>query len=384
MKLAARDVLDIFRQFEVATTRDVPRQIERLTTLEGSPHNTIVSCTFHKSNYFILVDESAEDDIDYIERELGSPSGALLLNPIADIETFALPWRAKDVYLWRVDSQKRRLDAELAERYPEQSRSTWQKLIKDGQVRVDGVVVTHPSHDVSSAKDIAVTEIETQDFSDATLPVVYEDDNVIVVDKPIGILTHAKGALQDEFTVADFFARYTSHGSDTNRPGVVHRLDRDTSGVIIGAKNDETALSLKKQFSQRTVKKTYIAILDKIPERSASVIKVPIGRNPNAPSTFRADPKGKSAETSYEVIATNDAGQALVRLMPRTGRTHQLRVHMQFIKAPITGDRVYGREGERLFLHAHQLEVTIPSGNRQVFTADLPDEFLKNFPGVTL
>jgi 23S rRNA pseudouridine1911/1915/1917 synthase len=109
-------------------------------------------------------------------------------------------------------------------------------------------------------------------------------------------------------------------------------------------------------------------------------LDLPIGRNPSAPSTFRVDTKGKSASTNYEVIAINQNNQALVKLMPLTGRTHQLRVHMKYINTPILGDRVYGKSSERLFLHAHDLEVTIPTAKRQIFTADLPDEFLKLFP----
>ena len=214
------------------------------------------------------------------------------------------------------------------------------------------------------------------DSSSKELPILFLDDNVIVVNKPAGVLTHSKGALNDEFTLADFFRRYTSHALDTNRPGIVHRLDRDTSGVIIGARNDETATLLKKQFADRTTKKYYSAVVDGLPKLDKAVIDLPIGRNPSAPSTFRVDPKGKPAITSYEVLKTNER-QSLVELRPRTGRTHQLRVHMHYIKAPIAGDRVYGNEksAPRLCLHAHTLEITIPAFKRQVFTAPIPKEF---------
>src|SRR5690606_6293672 len=141
--------------------------------------------------------------------------------------------------------------------------------------------------------------------------------------------------------VADFFRRYTTNALDSSRPGIVHRLDRDTSGVIIGARNDETATLLKKQLADRTTKKQYIAVVDGHPKLDTAGIDLPIGRNPSAPSTFRVDPKGKPAITSYEVLKSNEK-QSLVKLRPRTGRTHQLRVHAHYIGTPIAGDRVYG------------------------------------------
>lgn len=217
------------------------------------------------------------------------------------------------------------------------------------------------------------------DFSKNELPIIYIDDNVIVVNKPAGVLTHAKGVLNDEFTVADFFKRYTDFGLDTNRPGIVHRLDRDTSGVIIGARNTETAKLLQKQFADRKTKKTYFAILAGHPKLDKAIIDLPIDRDPKSPSTFRVDANGKSAVTKYEIINRNDK-YSLVELQPKTGRTHQLRVHMKYLNTPILGDRVYAKPDKRLYLHAHSLEITIPSGERKTFTAPLPDEFMDIFP----
>ena len=116
------------------------------------------------------------------------------------------------------------------------------------------------------------------------------------------MLTHAKGALNDEFTVAEFFRRYTTVGLDTNRPGIVHRLDRDTSGVIIGARTPESFDLLKAQFADRKAKKHYVAIVEGTPKQMEAAIDIPIGRNPSAPSTFRVDSKGKPAVTDYEVL----------------------------------------------------------------------------------
>lgn len=269
-----------------------------------------------------------------------------------------------------------RLDAYLAQYWPEYSRSTWQKYIQAGYVSVNGQV------EKSSKKLLEEDDTVTHDIpaksshNDESLPVLYQDDNVIVVNKPTGTLTHSKGALNDEFTVADFFKRFTSYHSDTNRPGIIHRLDRDTSGVLIGALNDDTAKKLQRQFADRKVKKTYIAVVDGTPKEPVALIDLPIGRNPKSPSMFRVDSNGKQAQTEYEVLASNGK-HSLVSLSPLTGRTHQLRVHMAYIGTPIHGDKVYGKKADRLYLHAASLELTIPGSQRKVFTADVPPEFVE-------
>ena len=272
-----------------------------------------------------------------------------------------------------------RLDVYCAQYWPEQSRSTWQKLIRRGNVTVNGTVVDSPKHELGEDDHVQVTQPKAPDFSSQTLPIIYEDDNVIVINKPVGVLTHSKGALNDEFTVAEFFRAKTSYGSDTDRPGIVHRLDRDTSGVMIGAKNPETARLLAKQFQDRKAKKTYIAVLDGVPKEPKANIDLPIGRNPKAPSSFRVHPNGKSAQTRYEVLRRTSAN-SLVRLQPTTGRTHQLRVHMAHLGTPIKGDVVYGKKADRLYLHAAQLEITIPgnpTNQRKVFAIPVPPEFEK-------
>ena len=180
--------------------------------------------------------------------------------------------------------------------------------------------------------------------------------------------------MNEEFTVADFFRTKSTYHADTSRPGIIHRLDRATSGVMIGAKDDKTASLLVKQFQNRKVKKTYYAVVEGVPKELKATIQLPIGRNPSKPSTFRVDPNGKSAETYYEVEKTNGK-RSLIRLEPKTGRTHQLRVHMAYIGTPIVGDSVYGKKDERLFLHAAKLEITIPTSKRIVFEAPVPPEF---------
>ena len=272
-------------------------------------------------------------------------------------------------------SDNLRLDQYLAREHPEYSRSTWQKYIDGRYVSINGAVESSNKYVVSENDEVAFTLPEKQDFSAQTLPIIFEDDNVIVIDKPIGVLTHAKGALNDELTVAEFVRSKTTYKSDTNRPGIIHRLDRDTSGVIICVKNDETAHLLNKQFHDRRAKKTYYAVVKGEPAHQRADIDLPIARNPKKPSTFRVDSAGKSAFTAYEVIQTKK-NLSLLQLKPVTGRTHQLRVHMAYVNTPIYGDRIYGKEADRLYLHAASLEITIPEGDRRTFESKLPSSFL--------
>lgn len=268
-----------------------------------------------------------------------------------------------------------RLDAYVAEHWPEQSRSTWKKLIEAGHVSVNGEAQTSAKFNVDENHVVSVEQPAVPNFDGDSLPIIYEDENVIVIDKPLGILTHSKGALNEEFTVAEFVRSKTGYKSDSNRPGIVHRLDRATSGVLLCVKNDSTASMISKQFTNRTVKKHYVAVTTGIPKESKAVLDLPIGRNPSIPSTFRVDIKGKQAETYVEVVRHGES-RALVDLHPKTGRTHQLRVHLGYINTPILGDPVYGKESsDRMYLHAHSLEVTLPGGERKVFTSPIPTSF---------
>lgn len=378
VKIASNDILGLLRKFDLAGDEHVPRHIEQVRFSHPNAINTLVSFRFLKRGFYLVVDDTAEDDVDYLLEQIRTDKanvlGEFIENPHDHTMTYGLPFKGKDAYLFEVMSGKRRLDAELAERYPETSRSTWQKYIKAGHVTVNGVEQLSPKKDITEYDSIAITVPEPTDFSDQELPIIYIDDNVIVINKPIGVLTHSKGALNDEFTVADFFGRYSTYNADTNRPGIIHRLDRDTSGVMIGARNEETATLLQKQFSDRKTKKIYAAVLDGEPKNRSAVIDLPIGRNPSAPSTFRVDAKGKVAQTAYDVLDSDDT-HSLVELRPKTGRTHQLRVHTSYMGTPIHGDRVYGKQADRLYLHAKSLEITIPGGERKVFAAPVPDEF---------
>lgn len=375
------ELLAILRKYELAGELTKRKEVTNIKEFSERQLSRLIKFTFNRQTYFVLYDTSAADDVqvvlDHIRLDVPDVEGNLVRNPLeGSNKAYGMPHMGKDVYLLTKHVKKIRLDHEVVRRYPEFSRSTVQKYIKSGYVKLNGVVATTSKQDVTENDDIALVPPERTDTSDKELPIIYLDDNVIVVNKPAGVLTHSKGALNDEFTVADFFRRYTTNALDSSRPGIVHRLDRDTSGVIIGARNDETALMLKKQFADRTTKKQYAAVVDGVPKLNEALIDLPIGRNPSVPSTFRVDVKGKPAITTYEVVKTNGT-QSLLELRPKTGRTHQLRVHMQYLKTPIAGDRVYGsiKTAPRLGLHAHTLELTIPTSERKVFTAPVPPIF---------
>ena len=379
-KALINEAYSILKQFQIAGELTPKNAITAIK--ETNPHGEVrlISFLYEQTPYYLIIDATAEDDTEYLKDMIlavkPEVKGVFVQNPYDDSKTFGLRHKFKDTYLFEVKPQKRRLDIELVDRHPEYSRSTAQKFIKMGAVTVNGEVVTTNKFEVSEVDDIALVPPKRLDTSTQELPIVYIDDNVIVVNKPVGVLTHSKGALNDEFTVADFFRRYTTNALESSRPGIVHRLDRDTSGIIIGARNDETALLLKKQFGDRTVKKEYMAVVDGAPKLDEALIDLPIGRNPSAPSTFKVDVKGKPAITNYKVVASN-GDKSLVELKPKTGRTHQLRVHMQYINAPIAGDRVYGdvTSAPRMCLHAQSLEITIPTSQRKTFTAPVPKEF---------
>ena len=378
MKILPRTVLKIARLYKLADDNTPVKSLRRLEIQTDKSH-VFADFILNKQHFALLygsiVDEESIDEL-WTEK----PNNAEILPNPLDPEFIETPFQGKYVIMFRISPTKVRLDIYLSTKFDTTiSRSLWQKYIKAGYVSVNSKVVTTPKFEVDETDEIAL-DLPEKEQADVDLPILYEDDDVIVVNKPSGLLTHAKGGLSDESTVAEIIRPKTSFATDTDRPGIVHRLDRDTSGLLIIAKNPESAAHLQRQFAERTAKKTYIAITDGKPKLNAAKIDLPIGRNPSAPSTFRIDPNGKPAQTIYHVLAENDA-QSLVELKPTTGRTHQLRVHLTHLNAPILGDRVYGKSSDcRMMLHAQKLEVALPSGERKVFEAIIPDEFKKFFP----
>ena len=271
-----------------------------------------------------------------------------------------------------------RADVFLAKKYPDFTRSSLERLFDEHSVKI-GSLPIKPSHKLKQAEKIKVDEtVLKQAPAEISLSIIYQDDDVVVINKPEGILSHSKGVMNDEATVASFIAPKLSRELTGNRAGIVHRLDRPTSGVILTVKNRDAQNKIQKQFSQRKVKKTYIAIVEGVPELQEAVIEAPIERNPKRPQTFRANADGKPATTQYKTVESfskSGKGYSLLELKPLTGRTHQLRVHLSYIGHPIVGDHLYGRSGEHLYLHAISLELTLPTAGRRVFRVDLPSYF---------
>ncbi len=282
---------------------------------------------------------------------------------------------------------RERLDVKLMTTYPDFSRAFLQKLCSEDKVLVDGVPrksgyklqggeVIEPQHDMKAIIGLV---------PDIDLPIIYEDENVIVVNKPAGVLSHGLSKFLGEPSVASFLRQKhiaSQEGewkAEDLRFGIVHRLDRVTSGVMICAKNQDTMRFLQKQFHDRKVEKTYMALVEGEMKPEEAILDLPIERNPKAPATFRVGPNGKTAQTTYKIIKTyptDDSVICLVELTPKTGRTHQLRVHLLHVKHPIIGDKLYkGREADRLYLHAFRLRIEIPGKGLQEFNAPMPSEF---------
>lgn len=273
-------------------------------------------------------------------------------------------------------SRAERLDQYVVRQQPSLSRGFAVRLIQDGDVLVNGQPQLKAGYKVREADQIIIgfDEDKAVVFPDIELPIIYEDDDCVVINKPLGLLTHSKGAFNPEATVSTWL-RSRMKALKGERAGIVHRLDRATSGVMICAKTPEALSWLQKQFSQRKVKKSYVAVVQGVLKEPEAIIDMPIERNPKKPQTFRVGSNGKAALTPYKVLKTNGK-LSLLQLEPTTGRTHQLRVHLEHLGHPIVGDTFYGgKVAERLFLHAQTLEITLPSRERKVFKVPVPTEF---------
>lgn len=208
------------------------------------------------------------------------------------------------------------------------------------------------------------------------MKVIYEDDALVVIDKPAGLVVHP-GAGTTEPTLIDLLEAERPELKGLERSGLVHRLDKGTSGVLVVAKTPEAKATLSQQFADRKVQKRYQALVDGIPEQAEATIEAPITRHHADRTKMTVRPDGKAAETRYRV--TRQVGKrALLDVYPKTGRTHQIRVHLAALGTPITGDATYGTAHSQLdrpFLHAAGLELTHPvTGERTVFESPLPPE----------
>jgi 23S rRNA pseudouridine1911/1915/1917 synthase len=282
---------------------------------------------------------------------------------------------------------EQRLDHFLAQSLPQFSRSRLQGLIRRGSVWIDGIAALKAGQMLVPGAHISVkvpapepTGLEAESIA---LDVIYEDDDVLIVNKPAGMVVHP-GAGHQRGTLVNAAIAHDGNMMGVGgeeRPGVVHRLDKDTSGLIALAKSDASLHRLQEQFQAREVHKTYLALVDGRPPTASGRIQAPIGRDPahRKQMSILREGKGREAVTEYSTRELFDQ-HSLLELHPVTGRTHQIRLHCAFLGCPVVGDKIYGRRRpsipmERHFLHAWKLELVLPSNSqRREFVAPLPHD----------
>lgn len=271
-----------------------------------------------------------------------------------------------------------RLDRLVARRL-DLSRSIVQRLNAGGKLLVNGVE-TSASHKVHAGDEIEVQMPEENlSAEDIVVPVVFEDEHLVVVNKPAGLVVHPGAGNPSGTLVNALLAKGISGGEDPQRPGVVHRLDRDTSGLMVVAKGEPAYSDLVQQLSERRVRRVYRAIVVGEGLPPTGTVDSPVGRNPTNP-TLMAAGIGKPAITHFEVMG-RAAGHSMLRVRLETGRTHQIRVHLSAIGYPVYADPLYGTAvpGHRLWLHAEQLEFTHPATEKPLrFEAEIPDDLLES------
>ena len=263
------------------------------------------------------------------------------------------------------------------------SRSLVQRLIGDGLLLVDGEEVP-PSYKVRAGQRVEA-QIPEEDLSpeEIPVPVVYEDDYMLVVDKPAGLVVHPGAGNPSGTLVNALLTRGIAGGDDPSRPGVVHRLDRDTSGLMVLAKGEPAYSRLVEMMSARRVGRVYRALVVGEGLPATGTIDSPVGRDPDNP-TLMAAGVGKPAITHFEVLA-GAAGHAMLRVRLETGRTHQIRVHLSAIGHPVYADPLYGEpvSGHRLWLHAERLSFEHPvSGKALEFRSEIPEDLRESASGL--
>lgn len=272
-----------------------------------------------------------------------------------------------------------RADAVLAAAYPEISRARLQRLIAAGGVQRNGEQVRKAEQ--VEAGDVLTFELPETPHevspSGLDLPMLYEDAHLAAIDKPAGLAVHGApgdtGPSVARWWLEQLGARASAF--DVERPGIVHRLDKETTGVLLLAKTPSAQALLSGAFEAREAKKSYLALCDGVPTREHAVIDSPIGRHPADRMRMALVRGGREARTEYEVLYTA-ADRSLLLVRPATGRTHQIRVHLAAIGAPVRYDRIYGKTvGGRQLLHAWQLLIPHPEGGLLTITAPMPDDF---------
>ena len=282
------------------------------------------------------------------------------------------------------DEAGQRLDAWLARRLPELSRSRLQALIAAGEVEVDSAParasarVRAGQRAVVRVPPAAAAEPKAEDIP---LRIVHEDAALLVIDKPAGLVVHPGAGTATGTLVNALLGRVRdlSGVGGVLRPGIVHRLDRGTSGLLVVAKDDRTHRALARQFAARSVEKEYLALVRGAPSSPRGRIEAPVGRDPRDRQRMAVVAGGREAVTEYELLGASE-GHSLLALHPLTGRTHQLRAHLAYLGLPIAGDTRYGGgigPGglERQFLHAARLTLDRPiDGRRLTAWSELPPD----------
>lgn len=284
-------------------------------------------------------------------------------------------------------SEKKRIDTYISEEKEDFSRSKVQRLLEEKKIRVNGKNVKS-SYKLQENDVIEILEEEPVEVDikaqDIPLDVLYEDNDIIVINKPKGMVVHPANGNLDGTLVNAIMAKCKESLSGIGgeiRPGIVHRLDKDTSGAIIVAKNDEAHVNLSNQIKNHEVTKTYIALVRGIIKENEATIKMPIARSKQDRKKMAVDPKGKEAITHFEVLDRFEKKYTLLKINIETGRTHQIRVHMSHIGFPLIGDGVYSN-GKNEFgikgqcLHAWKLDFKHPiTGGKMHIEAKLPKYF---------
>jgi 23S rRNA pseudouridine1911/1915/1917 synthase len=284
-------------------------------------------------------------------------------------------------YSFTVDTPGDRLDKYINRQCPEFSRTQAQKLIDGGHVTVNGGA-GKASQKLQSGDQVTVVvsppEPSTLIPEDIPLKIIYEDEDLLVVDKPPGLTVHPAPGHYSGTLVNAVLAHVPGlKAGEASRPGIVHRLDKDTSGLIIVAKNAQAHLKLAEQFKNRTVTKIYLALVQGQLTPDEGIIEANIGRSPRDRRQMAVVSRGRAAATRYKVIQ-RIGNYTLLEVRPQTGRTHQIRVHLAAIGFPVVGDGTYGAKSPflaRQFLHAHQLGFKLPStGEYREFQSELPPD----------
>src|SRR3990172_4099 len=283
---------------------------------------------------------------------------------------------------------RERLDKFVAARVSDLSRTAVQRLIDDGFVTVNGAV-TGAAHRGGQGDEIVVPTPPpapaTIEAEDIPLSIVYEDVDLIVIDKPAGLVVHP-AAGHDRGTVVNAILAHTPDLKGVGgemRPGIVHRLDKDTSGLIVVAKHDAAHRELQRQFKSRLVKKGYFAVVEGRVAPREGIVDAPIARDRIHRKRMAVSADGRPSRTRYKTLrewSVEQVSYSLPEALPETGRTHQIRVHFAWLGHPLVGDTLYGRRKPSLpigrqFLHAARLTLRLPStGEERTFESPLPDD----------